>query len=50
MKELEKKANNIRKDIIEMIYLAGSGHPGGSLSCVEILTALYHHVMNLSLD
>lgn len=50
MKELEKKANDIRKDIIEMIYAAGSGHPGGSLSCVEILTVLYHHIMNLSLD
>lgn len=29
-----------------MIYEAGSGHPGGSLSCVDILTALYFHVMH----
>lgn len=47
---LEKKAKNIRKDILEMIYSAGSGHPGGSLSCVEILTALYNNIMNLNED
>ena len=31
----------IRKDIINMVYDAGSGHPGGSLSGVEIMAALY---------
>ena len=35
------KAREIRKDILRMICEAGSGHPGGSLSCVDILTALY---------
>jgi transketolase len=39
------KANNIRQDIIKMISIAGSGHPGGSLSAVEILTALYFNIM-----
>ena len=39
--ELDKKANEIRKDIVTMIARAGSGHPGGSLSCADILTALY---------
>ena len=39
--EIEKKVKTIRKHIVNMIYTAGSGHPGGSLSCVEILTALY---------
>ncbi len=39
----EKKANTIRKHVVEMIYNAGSGHPGGSLSAVDILTALYFH-------
>lgn len=34
-------ANNIRKNIIESIHEAGSGHPGGSLSIVECLTYLY---------
>ena len=35
------KANEIRIDIVSMIAKAGSGHPGGSLSCADILTALY---------
>ena len=39
--ELEQRANAIRKDIVSMIAEAGSGHPGGSLSCADIMTALY---------
>ena len=50
IEELQAIANNIRKDIVEMVYLAGSGHPGGSLSCTDILVALYHEKMNLNLD
>lgn len=50
MENLEKIAKDIRKDVLDMIYAAGSGHPGGSLSCVEILVALYHSAMNLNLD
>ena len=38
---LAKTANDIRIDIVRMIAEAGSGHPGGSLSCADILTALY---------
>lgn len=41
MTDLEKTANDMRVDIVKMIAEAGSGHPGGSLSCVEILTSLY---------
>lgn len=41
LSELEETARKVRKDIIEMIYRAGSGHPGGSLSSVEILIALF---------
>lgn len=41
MTELERRANGMRIDIVRMITEAGSGHPGGSLSCVDILTALY---------
>ena len=44
---LKNKAMLIRKDIIEMIHIAQSGHPGGSLSAVEIVTALYFYVMNI---
>ena len=41
IKELQNKALSIRKNIIEMIYCASSGHPGGALSMTEIITALY---------
>jgi len=44
---LEKIARNIRKGILESIYYAGSGHPGGSLSCADILTVLYFNQMNI---
>ena len=37
----EELAQAVRWDIIEMIYWAGMGHPGSSLSCVENLVALY---------
>lgn len=41
--DLKEKAYQLRRDILESITAAGSGHPGGSLSCVEILTALFFH-------
>lgn len=41
MTELERRANEMRVDIVRMIAEAGSGHPGGSLSCTDILCALY---------
>ncbi len=50
MENLIQKCKETRKDIIEMLYASGSGHPGGSLSCVEIIVALYHNIMNLNLD
>ena len=43
--ELTAKARRIRRHIIAMVTEAQSGHPGGSLSSVEILTALYFSVM-----
>ena len=42
---LEKKAQIIRRDIVKMISLAGSGHPGGSLSAADIIAALYFNAM-----
>ncbi len=42
---LSKISLEIRRDIIKMLGIAGSGHPGGSLSCAEILTVLYFHAM-----
>ena len=41
MTDLEQRACDMRIDIVRMIAEAGSGHPGGSLSCTDILTALY---------
>ncbi len=45
MDELKRLATEQRIDIVKMIGAAGSGHPGGSLSEVELLTALYFRVM-----
>ena len=45
--ELEKKAQEIRKGIIESVYQAKSGHPGGSLSIAELLSVLYFNEMNI---
>ena len=44
---LKKIANDIRKGVIESVYNGKSGHPGGSLSCADILTVLYFNQMNL---
>lgn len=46
MKNLENTVSKIRKDIIWSIYNARSGHPGGSLSCADILAVLFHNVMS----
>ena len=40
-------ANDIRIGIIEQVYNANSGHPGGSLSCADILSVLYFNQMNI---
>ena len=47
--ELEKKAKNIRKNIVNMVYSAQSGHPGGSLSITDILTVLYFKELNIDI-
>ena len=44
---LKKSALNIRRNIVKMIHCAKSGHPGGSLSGVEILTVLYKKCLNI---
>ena len=45
--ELEKMANEIRKDIVTAVHSAKSGHPGGSLSSADIFTYLYFEEMNI---
>jgi len=47
IEELKTMAATIRCDIIEMVHAAGSGHPGGSLSATDIVTALYFRVMRI---
>ncbi|MEM1485989.1 transketolase [Oscillospiraceae bacterium PP1C4] len=42
--EQQEKAKQLRADIIKMLYTCQSGHPGGSLSCVEMMMALYYNV------
>lgn len=43
--ELKSIASQVRRDIVRMVAMAGSGHPGGSMSSTDILTALYFDVM-----
>ena len=45
--ELSEKALKIRREIVNMIYMASSGHPGGALSLTDILTVLYFREMNI---
>jgi transketolase len=47
--DLKIASANVRKDIINMLGLAGSGHPGGSLSAVELVVSLYFKHMKFNL-
>ena len=47
VRKLENQANQLRQDILKMIYKAGKGHPGGAFSATEIVTALYFSVMKI---
>jgi transketolase len=47
IEELEEVAVQVRVNIIEMIFEARAGHPGGSLSAADIVTALYFRMMNI---
>lgn len=46
--ELKEIAAQVRRDIIRMVYNAKSGHPGGSLGCTDVVTALYFEVMDIN--
>ncbi len=45
--ELKQKAKDLRKEILTMVYKAQSGHPGGSLSEIDILVALYNYKLRI---
>lgn len=47
IRELKDISNRVRRDVIDEVYSAQSGHPGGALSCVDILTVLYFNQMNI---
>lgn len=47
LRKLKIIATNIRKRVVDTVYYANSGHPGGSLSCVDILTVLYFRHMRI---
>lgn len=48
IEELQNIAKTLRKDIVTMLTESASGHPGGSLSAVDIMTVLYFHEMNIN--
>ena len=50
MSDLNNVARHVRQNIVKMVHNANSGHPGGSLSGADILTALYFNVMNINKD
>lgn len=45
IQDLRRTASQVRRDIVRMVSLAKSGHPGGSLGCADFLTALYFQVL-----
>ena len=47
IEKLQEIAAQVRRDIIRMVYGAKSGHPGGSLGCTDVVTALYFDVMDI---
>lgn len=48
--ELKDIATQVRRDIIRMTNSVSSGHPGGSLGCADVMTALYFEIMNLDVE
>lgn len=45
IEESKRLCGQVRRDIVRMVHAVNSGHPGGSLGCVEYFVALYKHVM-----
>lgn len=50
LETLQKLIPQVRRDILRMVHQVNSGHPGGSLGCVEFFVALYQHIMKYSTD
>lgn len=47
IKEIEALCLQMRNDLIDLLYVAKTGHPGGSLSCCEIVTTLFQEIMKM---
>jgi transketolase len=45
IEELREKIRHLRRDILRQVYAAQSGHPGGSLSCIDIVASLYYRYL-----
>ena len=50
LETLQQLVPQVRRDILRMVHQVNSGHPGGSLGCVEFFVTLYNHVMDYSTD
>lgn len=50
LEDFQKKSKNVRRNIVEMVYSAKSGHPGGSLSITDILVALYFSELKINVN
>lgn len=48
IKELQNIASQVRRDIVRMVHGCKSGHPGGSLGCADVVTALYFQQMKIN--
>ncbi|MDR0652643.1 MAG: transketolase, partial [Synergistaceae bacterium] len=50
VKKLEYQAANCRRNIVRMVRSGGAGHMGGAMSCMDMVTALYFHALNIDPD
>jgi transketolase len=50
LKDLKRFSSQVRRDIVRMVHAQNSGHPGGSLGCVEFFTSIFKVVMNHNID
>ena len=48
--DLKNLVIQIRRDILRMVHNVNSGHPGGSLGCVEFFVTLYKRILNIGSD
>ena len=48
IKELQDIASQVRRDIVRMVHGCKSGHPGGSLGCTDVVTALYFQQLKIN--